>query len=97
MSLDDVVRAVAAADATGGGGFVERRHEEFLIRGRARVHSVGDLAEARGDPENGTPVLVKHLATVRIGPALKRGDGSFNGGPAVVATIQKQPHANTVA
>jgi CzcA family heavy metal efflux pump len=91
------VRAVAAADATGGGGFVELRHEEFLIRGRARVHSEGDLADAVVTLKNGTPVLVKHLATVRIGPALKRGDGSFNGRPAVVATIQKQPHANTVA
>jgi len=97
VSLDEVVRAVEAADATAGGGFVERPHEEFLIRGRARIHTVSDLAEAVVALKNGTPVLVKHLATVRIGPALKRGDGSFNGRPAVVATIQKQPHANTVA
>jgi CzcA family heavy metal efflux pump len=97
VSLDEVVRAVGAADATAGGGFVEGRHEEHLIRGRARVHSVDDLANAVVMLKNGMPILVKHLATVGIAPALKRGDGSFNGRPAVVATIQKQPHANTVA
>lgn len=44
---------------------------------------------------NRVPILVKNVATVRVGPALKRGDGSFNGRSALVATIQKQPHANT--
>ena len=45
---------------------------------------------------DGTPILVKNIATVQLGPALKRGDGSFNMQPAVVATIQKQPNANTL-
>ncbi|HVI72834.1 MAG TPA: efflux RND transporter permease subunit, partial [Pyrinomonadaceae bacterium] len=42
------------------------------------------------------PILLKNISTVQEGPALKRGDGSFNGQPAVVATIQKQPNANTL-
>ena len=44
----------------------------------------------------GTPILLSNIATVQEGPALKRGDGSFNMQPAVVATIQKQPNANTL-
>ena len=43
------------------------------------------------------PVLVKHIAEVRIGPALKRGAGAANGEPAVVIGIQKQPTANTLS
>jgi len=97
LALDQVSKAVAAANATSGGGFLERPNEEFLIRGRGRVYTPEDLAEAVVALRNGTPVLLKHVATVRIGPAHKRGDGSFNAGPAVVATIQKQPHANTIA
>src|SRR6266511_4317005 len=96
LALEQVVKAVAAANATGGGGFLERPNEEFLIRGRGRVYTPEDLAESVVAVRNGAPVLLKHVATVRIGPAHKRGDGSFNATPAVVATIQKQPHANTL-
>ena len=45
---------------------------------------------------NGAPILINNIPTVKAGAALKRGDGSFNGQRAVVATIQKQPNANTL-
>ncbi len=96
LTLAEVSKAVTAANAAAGGGFLERPHEEFLIRGRARVYAPGDLAEAVVAVRAGTPILVKHVATVQTGAAHKRGDGSFNATPAVVATIQKQPHANTL-
>ena len=96
VTLAELARAVASANAAGGGGFLERPHDELLIRGRARVHSVDDLARAVVAVRQGVPVLVGQVAAVRVGPAHKRGDGSFNGRPAVVATIQKQPQANTL-
>jgi CzcA family heavy metal efflux pump len=96
VSLDRVARAVAAASANSGGGFLQTPHEELLVRGRARVYSVDDLASAVVDVRGGTPILMKQVATVTVGATHKRGDGSFNMRPAVVATIQKQPHANTV-
>jgi CzcA family heavy metal efflux pump len=96
LTLDEVSRAVAAASANAGGGFLERRNQEFLIRGRGRVYSAQDLADSVVALRKGVPLLVKHVADVRVGPARKRGEGSFNARPAVVATIQKQPHANTL-
>ena len=96
VTLQQLTKAVAAANAAGGGGFLERPSEELLIRGRARVYSVDDLARAVVTIRQGVPVLVGQVASVQIAPALKRGDGSFNGEPAVVATIQKQPQANTL-
>ncbi len=96
VSLQQLTKAVSAANAAGGGGFLERPSEELLIRGRARVYSVDDLARAVITVRQGVPVLVGQVASVQVAPAYKRGDGSFNGRPAVVATIQKQPQANTL-
>ncbi len=96
LSLEEVTAAVAEANAVGTGGFMERPNEEFLIRGRARIHSIEDLAESVIRVRAGTPVLIKHVADVATGPAVKRGDGSFNAQPALVVTIQKQPNANTL-
>ncbi|MGZ8196593.1 MAG: efflux RND transporter permease subunit, partial [Methylosarcina sp.] len=42
------------------------------------------------------PILLKHVADIRIGPAYKRGTGSHDGKPAVIIGIQKQPAVNTL-
>ncbi|MBI3941145.1 MAG: efflux RND transporter permease subunit [Acidobacteria bacterium] len=97
LTLKQVADAVAAANANSSGGFLERPHEEYLIRGRARIYRIEDLANSVITVRDATPILVRHVADVQLGPALKRGDGSFNGVPGVVATIQKQPNANTLA
>jgi CzcA family heavy metal efflux pump len=96
LTLEQVEEAVAASNANASGGFLERPNEEFLIRGRARLYTPEDLADSVITVRDGAPILVKNVATVREGAALKRGDGSFNMQPAVVATIQKQPNANTL-
>jgi len=96
LTLEQVVEAVTASNANAAGGFLERTNEEFLIRGRARLHSPEDLANSVVTVRSGTPILVGNVATVQAGAALKRGDGSFNMQPAVIATIQKQPNANTL-
>jgi CzcA family heavy metal efflux pump len=96
LTLEQVTEAVGASNANAAGGFLERPNEEYLIRGRARVYTPEDIGNSVIAVREGTPILVENVATVRAGPALKRGDGSFNGQPAVVATIQKQPGANTL-
>ncbi len=96
LTLRNVSEAVKAANAAAGGGFLERSNEESVIRGRGRVHSIDDLAESVVTVREGRPILIKDVAMVKLGAAVKRGDGSFNLQPAVVATIQKQPNANTL-
>jgi CzcA family heavy metal efflux pump len=62
--------------------------------GRVRTpEEIGDSVVAlRGDRS----VLIRDVADVREGPALKRGEGSRSGQPAVIVGIQKQPGANTI-
>jgi CzcA family heavy metal efflux pump len=96
LSLSDLTRAAGAANVNASGGFLERPDLEYFIRARGRVNGVEDLANSVITVRNTTPILIKNVADVRIGPALKRGDGSFNMHPDVVATVQKQPNANTL-
>ena len=96
LTLEEVTDAVAASNVNSSGGFLERPTEEYLIRARGRVNTLEDLANSVITVKNGTPILVKNIATVQLGRALKRGDGSYNMHPDVVATIQKQPNANTI-
>jgi CzcA family heavy metal efflux pump len=96
LTLQQVKDAVAGANVNSSGGFLERPTEEYLIRARGRVNNLEDLANSVIIVKNGAPILVKNIATVQLGRALKRGDGSFNMHSDVVATIQKQPNANTI-
>src|SRR5215813_636424 len=96
LTLKEVSNAVGAANVNASGGFLERPDLEYFIRARGRINTLDDLANSVIAVRNSTPILVKNVADVRIGPALKRGDGSFNMHSDVVATIQKQPNANTL-
>jgi CzcA family heavy metal efflux pump len=96
LTLREVTDAVAAANVNSSGGFLERPTEEYMIRARGRVNSLDELADSVITVRKGTPLLVKNIGNVQLGPALKRGDGSFNMHADVVATVQKQPNANTI-
>ncbi|WP_022696754.1 efflux RND transporter permease subunit [Euryhalocaulis caribicus] len=96
LTIEDVVEAVEKTNENSSAGFVSKGGQEFLIRGVGRAETVEDIALTRVADNNGGPVLVRDVATVDIGPALKRGTGSHNGEPAVILGIQKQPGANTL-
>lgn len=96
LSLEQLVEAVTRSNASASGGFLETAHKEYLIRGRGKVYRPEDIANAVITVRDRVPILVGQVADVRVAPALKRGDGSFNQRPAVIATIQKQPNANTL-
>ena len=97
ITLDQVVDAVREAGRNASAGFVVENDQEFLIQGLGRVRGRDDIALAVVGQRDGVPVLVRDLAEVVIGPAPRRGTGSYNNSPAVVIGIQKQPDANTLA
>lgn len=96
LTLEEVVEAVSKASANSSGGFLLSPHTEFLIRGRGRVQTTRELAKSVVAIRDATPILLEQIAEVKVGAAIKRGDASFNMRPAVVATVQKQPNANTL-
>ncbi|MBF2047975.1 MAG: efflux RND transporter permease subunit [Elainella sp. C42_A2020_010] len=95
VSLQDVTEAAAAANANAAGGFLSTPDQELIIRGVGRLESIGQLGDSVVTARNGNPVLLRDVAEVQIGAALKRGDGSVNGQPAVVVVVNKQPMNDT--
>ena len=95
VSLAEVTEATAQANNNAPGGFLVTKDNELLIRGIGRVETISDLENSVITARNGTPILLKDVAEIRIGAALKRGDGSFDGKPAVVVMVNKQPMTDT--
>ena len=97
ISLSQLQQAVAGSSANAAAGFIVENLQEYLIQGLGRVHSTEDIELAVITQRNGLPVLVRDVADVIIGPAPRRGTAAFNGKPAIVLGIQKQPDINTLA
>ncbi|MFC4233341.1 efflux RND transporter permease subunit [Parasediminibacterium paludis] len=97
LSIDEVDNALQLTNQNTTGGFFDNKGSEVLIRNIARANTLDDLANTVVTNKNNAPVLLKQVADVKFGGAVKRGDGSLNGRPAVILNIEKQPGANTVA
>ena len=82
--------------ANTSGGFLESQGREYLIRHIGRTTRIEDLQNLVVAVKNGQPILLKQVATVLLAPAIKRGDAGYNGKPAVVLSVQKQPSADSV-
>lgn len=89
IPLDMVIDAVRDGNQEAGGRLVEFSGAEYMIRGRGYAKSVEDFESIVVSVDmNGTPVLVKNIARVAIGPEIRRGIADFNGeGDVVTGTI----------
>jgi len=96
VSLTEVTEALRKTNQNTSAGFYTEGGQEYLIHGVGRVRQLDEIAETAVALHDGQPVLLRHLADVRIGPAIKRGEGAAQGQPAVILGIQKQPGANTL-
>ena len=79
------------------GGFLELNGREYLIRHLGRTSRLDDLKNLALTAKGGQPILLRQIAEVTFAAAIKRGDAGFEGKPAVILGIQKQPTADTIA
>ncbi|HEX8332044.1 MAG TPA: efflux RND transporter permease subunit, partial [Segetibacter sp.] len=96
VSIDDIDKALAATNQNTTGGFINNKGSEVLVRNIARANTLEDLASTVVTNKDNASVLLSQVAEVKFGGAVKRGDGSLNGRPAVILSIEKQPTASTV-
>jgi Cu(I)/Ag(I) efflux system membrane protein CusA/SilA len=80
IPLPNVVQAIRDGNNDVGGRVVEFTGAEYMVRGRGYAKSIVDIENivVARDPQ-GTPVLVKHLGRVCLGPDMRRGVADLDG------------------
>jgi CzcA family heavy metal efflux pump len=97
VTLAEVTHAIETSNQNTTGGFAIRGPQQSLVRGLGRLRSAEDLERVVVATRAGTSVTVAQVARVEVGAAVRFGEGSVDGHPAVVLAISKQPGANTSA
>jgi CzcA family heavy metal efflux pump len=96
IALNELLDAVRGASENASAGIYTEGPQEYVLQAIGRVRSTEEIGNSVVGLRGSRSVLVRDVADVREGPALKRGEGSRNGKPAVIVGVQKQPGANTI-
>jgi Cu(I)/Ag(I) efflux system membrane protein CusA/SilA len=89
IPIQKIKKAIQRSNSDAGGKLVEMGETEFMVRGLGYIKSVKDLDQiAVGVDDKGTPILLKDVANIHIGPELRRGVLDWNGkGEAVGGVV----------
>ncbi len=80
IPLQRVIEAIRQGNNDVGGRLVEFSGAEYMVRGRGYARSVSDLENiVVGGNDRGTPVLVRDVARVALGPDIRRGVVDLDG------------------
>src|SRR5437762_193809 len=100
IPLSRVSEAVRASSRDVGGRSIEMSETEYMVRGRGYLRGADDLARVvlKAEPGKGTPVLVRDVARVELGPDERRGIGELDGtGEAVGGIVVKRDGADALS
>jgi len=88
LPVETVLAAVQVANAESGGSVLELAEAEYMVRARGYLKTLDDFRETPvGLGENGTPILLRDVATVQIGPETRRGIAELDGEGEVVGGV----------
>jgi len=87
IPLSRVVDAVRESNNETGARLLDFGGAEYMIRGHGYVKSAKDLEETELTAENGTPIRIKDVGRVVLGPDLRRGVTDFDGNGEAVSGI----------
>ena len=95
ITFEQLETALRGYSSNTSGGFLELNGREYLIRNLGRTSRLEDLRNLAVTAKNGQPIWLRQIADVTFAAAIKRGDAGFEGKPAVILGVQKQPTADT--
>ena len=93
VGVVEIMDAIKHSNNEVGGRLIEWNGKEFMVRGRGYVKSTEDLGQvALKVNKEGTPVLLRDVANIAIGPQIRRGIADLNGTGDVVGGIVIMRH-----
>ena len=90
IGLTKVTEAIRASNMDVGGSTIEMTEREYMVRGQGYLRGTKDLEQIVLKTSEGTPVLLRDIARVEIGPEQRRGLTELNGEGEVAAGIVLQ-------
>ena len=90
IPLSKVREVVRGSNMDVGGRTVELSEFEFMVRGRGYINSLKDLEQAVLKVDGGTPILLRDVARIELGPDERRGITELNGEGEVASGIALQ-------
>jgi Cu(I)/Ag(I) efflux system membrane protein CusA/SilA len=87
LPVKSVVDAIRMSNNDVGGRSIELSGTEYMVRGRGYIRSIRDLDTVSLGMNNGTPILLRDVAQISLGPDMRRGLAELDGKGEVVAGI----------
>jgi Cu(I)/Ag(I) efflux system membrane protein CusA/SilA len=88
LPLSKIRKAIQRGNQETGGSVIEMAEAEYMVRATGYVDELDDLKNIPlGVNEQGTPILLKDVAQIRLGPQLRRGIAELDGEGEVVGGI----------
>ena len=88
ITMDTVVDAVRDSNSEAGGSVLELAEAEYMVRARGYLATLDDFRSIPvGLGDDGTPILLRDVATVQVGPEIRRGIAELDGEGEVVGGI----------
>jgi len=92
ITLERIAQVIRGSNRDVGGRVVEMAEAEYMVRGRGYLRGAADIEDLVLRAETGTPVRIRDVARVELGPDERRGVAEFNGEGEVVSGIVVARH-----
>ncbi len=87
ITLQEVFEALSKNNSNASGNFIERKSEQYVVRGLGLVQNVEDIANIKIATRGHSPIFVRDVAEVKVGADLRQGAVTINGEGEAVAGI----------
>ncbi len=96
ISLEDLRNVIVAANVAGAKGALDGAHQSYTISANDQITAANAYRNIVVAYRNGAPVLLRNVADVIDGLENSKVGGWYQGNPAIVVDIQRQPGANVI-